>query len=186
MHQDDIYFYANVSVELFECFFIVEKMTCFQKSLKCTLLSKKTKNDPNFSRYFIFLNSRMAVSKVSLVKQFGLMHLIGTNLCVWLNVLVQETKHEIHHFYDPENRTIKLIHGIKQDYLKPLENLMENRNVQNIQESFQENENEDSLSSNITEEILHRVRRGLKGKYSMYDCGRSNIIGNIIGNMVIW
>lgn len=27
--------------------------------------------------YFIFLNSRMAVSKVSLAKQFGLMHLIG-------------------------------------------------------------------------------------------------------------
>lgn len=27
--------------------------------------------------------------------RFGLMHMIGTNLCIWLNVLVQETKHEI-------------------------------------------------------------------------------------------
>lgn len=27
--------------------------------------------------------------------RFGLMHMIATNLCVWLHVLVQETKHEI-------------------------------------------------------------------------------------------
>lgn len=68
--------------------------------------------------YFIFLNSRMSVSKVSWVKQFGLMHLIGTNLCVWLNVLVQETKHEILHFYDPENGTITVGFGLNY-YGKP-------------------------------------------------------------------
>jgi hypothetical protein len=38
--------------------------------------------------YFIFLNSKMAVYKLKLGAQFGLMHMIGTNLCVWLNVLV--------------------------------------------------------------------------------------------------
>lgn len=36
--------------------------------------------------YFIFLNSKMAVSKLRLGAKFGLMHMIGTNLCVWLNV----------------------------------------------------------------------------------------------------
>jgi hypothetical protein len=30
-----------------------------------------------------------------IVARFGLMHIIATNLCVWLNVIVQETKHEI-------------------------------------------------------------------------------------------
>lgn len=36
--------------------------------------------------YFIFLNSKMAVAKLKLGAKFGLMHMIGTNLCVWLNV----------------------------------------------------------------------------------------------------
>lgn len=35
------------------------------------------------------------------------MHMIGTNLSVWLNVLIQETKHEILTFYNPENNTIE-------------------------------------------------------------------------------
>ncbi|XP_068207939.1 uncharacterized protein [Palaemon carinicauda] len=45
--------------------------------------------------YFIFLNSRVAISRHRVIARFGLMHMIGTNLCIWLNVLVQETKHEI-------------------------------------------------------------------------------------------
>ncbi|XP_018025126.1 uncharacterized protein LOC108680745 isoform X2 [Hyalella azteca] len=46
--------------------------------------------------YFIFLNSRVAINKHRTVARFGLMHMIATNLCIWLNVLVEETKHEIH------------------------------------------------------------------------------------------
>ena len=37
----------------------------------------------------------MAISKYKTLARFGLMHMIATNLCVWLHVLVQETKHEI-------------------------------------------------------------------------------------------
>ncbi|KOB69677.1 Otopetrin-2 [Operophtera brumata] len=37
----------------------------------------------------------MKVYKHKIVARFGLMHMVGTNLSVWLNVLVQETKHEI-------------------------------------------------------------------------------------------
>ena len=33
-----------------------------------------------------------------LIARFGLMHMTATNLCVWLNLIVQETKHEIMHF----------------------------------------------------------------------------------------
>ena len=36
-------------------------------------------------------------SNVALVR-FGLMHMVATNLCVWLNVIIQETKHEILYF----------------------------------------------------------------------------------------
>lgn len=41
-----------------------------------------------------------------MLAKFGLMHMIGTNLSVWLNVLVQETKHEILTFYNPEDNSI--------------------------------------------------------------------------------
>ena len=30
--------------------------------------------------------------------QFGLMHLLATNMCVWLNAIIEETNHEIHFF----------------------------------------------------------------------------------------
>lgn len=42
------------------------------------------------------------------------MHMIGTNLSVWLNVLIQETKHEILTFYDPENGTLRISHRLSK------------------------------------------------------------------------
>ncbi len=33
-----------------------------------------------------------------IVARFGMMHIVATNLCVWLNVIIQETKHEILNF----------------------------------------------------------------------------------------
>lgn len=49
----------------------------------------------------------MKVTRHRVFSRFGLMHMIGTNLSVWLNVLIQETKHEILTFYNPENNTIE-------------------------------------------------------------------------------
>lgn len=31
------------------------------------------------------------------IAYFGLMHMVATNLCIWLNVIIEETKHEILH-----------------------------------------------------------------------------------------
>ncbi|XP_064637343.1 proton channel OtopLc-like [Lineus longissimus] len=45
--------------------------------------------------YFIFLNSKMCIHKYKTIAKFGLMHMIGTNLCVWLRVTVKETLREI-------------------------------------------------------------------------------------------
>lgn len=45
--------------------------------------------------YFIFMNSRVVIARHKLIARFGLMHMIGTNICVWLHVLIQETKHQI-------------------------------------------------------------------------------------------
>lgn len=38
--------------------------------------------------------------------------MIGTNLSVWFSVLIQETKHEILTFYDPENGMLKISHRL--------------------------------------------------------------------------
>lgn len=48
----------------------------------------------------------MRVTRHRVLAKFGLMHMIGTNLSVWLNVLVQETKHEILTFYNPADNSI--------------------------------------------------------------------------------
>jgi len=40
----------------------------------------------------------MSIWKHKAIAYFGLMHMIATNLCVWLYVIVEETKHEIIHF----------------------------------------------------------------------------------------
>lgn len=48
---------------------------------------------------FIFLNTTdLDMGRHKVVSRFGLSHMVATNLCEWLYVLVEETKHEIHHF----------------------------------------------------------------------------------------
>lgn len=54
----------------------------------------------------------MKVYRHRVVARFGLMHMIGTNLSVWLSVLVQETKHEILTFYNPENNSLRISHRL--------------------------------------------------------------------------
>ncbi|KAL5278656.1 hypothetical protein ACFFRR_003346 [Megaselia abdita] len=48
---------------------------------------------------FIFLNTKdLDMGRHKVISRFGLMHMVATNLCEWLYVLVEETKHEIFHF----------------------------------------------------------------------------------------
>ncbi|XP_046394989.1 uncharacterized protein LOC124162480 isoform X7 [Ischnura elegans] len=45
--------------------------------------------------YFIFMNSRLNIHKFKVVARFGLMHVVATNLCVWIRTLVLESLKEI-------------------------------------------------------------------------------------------
>ncbi|KAL0268551.1 UNVERIFIED_CONTAM: hypothetical protein PYX00_010452 [Menopon gallinae] len=45
--------------------------------------------------YFIFMNSRLNIHRFKLIARFGLMHIIATNLCVWIRTLVLESLKEI-------------------------------------------------------------------------------------------
>lgn len=60
----------------------------------------------------VYYVQQMKVWRHRALARFGLMHMIGTNLSVWLNVLVQETKHEILTFYNPENNTLGISHRL--------------------------------------------------------------------------
>ncbi|XP_067004627.1 proton channel OtopLc isoform X2 [Anabrus simplex] len=52
---------------------------------------------------FMFLNGKdMRMSNHRVISRFGLMHMIASNLCEWLYVLVEETRHEILHLYEKE------------------------------------------------------------------------------------
>uniref|UniRef100_T1IC16 Uncharacterized protein n=1 Tax=Rhodnius prolixus TaxID=13249 RepID=T1IC16_RHOPR len=104
--------------------------------------------------YFIFLNDeqQMRVTRHKVLARFGLMHMIGTNLSVWLNVLVQETKHEILTFYNPENNTIEVRAKTNPHAAVP-------------------------PSGNI---LHHRVARGLMGPHHIYECRRTNIMGSLV------
>ncbi|XP_058814142.1 proton channel OtopLc isoform X2 [Topomyia yanbarensis] len=103
--------------------------------------------------YFIFLNNeQIKVYRHKILARFGLMHMIGTNLSVWFSVLIQETKHEILTFYNPENRTLRISHRLGN-----------------------------KLIPHPVETIAHlRVARGLKGPHNIFECRRSNIIGTLV------
>ncbi|CAG9762035.1 unnamed protein product [Ceutorhynchus assimilis] len=47
---------------------------------------------------FIFLNQKdVELDRHKIISRFGLMHMIAMNVCEWLHVIVEETKHEIMH-----------------------------------------------------------------------------------------
>ncbi|XP_021931657.1 otopetrin-2 isoform X1 [Zootermopsis nevadensis] len=110
--------------------------------------------------YFIFLNNeQMKVWRHRALARFGLMHMIGTNLSVWLNVLVQETKHEILTFYNPENNTLGISHRLPMRIHVPIVA---------------------SGGAVATSHSHSRVERGLKGPHHIYECRRTNIMGSLV------
>ncbi|GBP35836.1 Proton channel OtopLc [Eumeta japonica] len=65
---------------------------------------------------FIFLtNKEIESGSHKLVQRFGFMHMIATNLCEWLYVLVEETKHEIHHL---EHKMAVEMHNVTENHNK--------------------------------------------------------------------
>ncbi|XP_037918939.1 proton channel OtopLc isoform X3 [Hermetia illucens] len=61
--------------------------------------------------YFIFMNSRLNIHRFKVLARFGLMHVVATNICVWIRTLVKESLHEITIYHqkrgaDPEDSFI--------------------------------------------------------------------------------
>ena len=77
--------------------------------------------------YLMIDDFQMNIYKHKFLSRIGMMHMIAANLCVWLNVLILETSHEIvgkhhggddddnvtdhgHHGFDALNRTMSGFH----------------------------------------------------------------------------
>ncbi|XP_078041961.1 proton channel OtopLc isoform X2 [Augochlora pura] len=73
--------------------------------------------------HFIFLNSKsLKLSKHTALAKLGLMHMIATNLCEWLQALVEETQHEIEqlgHTHDDEAGILKSLLRDASPFLFP-------------------------------------------------------------------
>ncbi|KAK9509148.1 hypothetical protein O3M35_006529 [Rhynocoris fuscipes] len=56
--------------------------------------------------YFIFMNSRLNIHRFKVIARFGLMHIVATNLCVWIRTLVLESLKEISGYLQKNNMTL--------------------------------------------------------------------------------
>ncbi|CAG0882653.1 unnamed protein product [Darwinula stevensoni] len=135
--------------------------------------------------YFVFLNSKMLIPKYKKLANFGLMHMIATNLCVWLHVLVEESKHEfleIYHELGLHNASSPYHHRQKHPSLAD--------GIAAAVTGGRVLDNETQLYQNETQPYpsymhhIHRraLRNFMKGMYDNYECSRSDIMGEVVQN----
>ncbi|XP_042217776.1 proton channel OtopLc-like isoform X2 [Homarus americanus] len=153
--------------------------------------------------YFIFLNSRVAISRHRIIARFGLMHMIGTNLCIWLNVLVQETKHEIinltlgHGHHGGGRSSTPAHHGasgaghhsdagaVLGHHADETDDSMEDLTLHSpLNDSKHVPEVHDLHDLHEASNESHNiVRRASKDQaFSIYECRRSELMGQLVDN----
>ncbi|XP_049280795.1 proton channel OtopLc-like isoform X5 [Anopheles funestus] len=71
--------------------------------------------------YFIFMNARLNIHRFKVLARFGLMHIVATNICVWIRTLVLESLKEItayHQRRGPEPEDSVILENIRQHTLR--------------------------------------------------------------------
>ncbi|GIY25170.1 proton channel OtopLc [Caerostris darwini] len=73
--------------------------------------------------YFIFANARLNIHKFKVLARFGLMHVVATNICVWIRTVGKETLQEIvkHHLSQERGHPSsleELILPFRENYIK--------------------------------------------------------------------
>ncbi|XP_042891325.1 proton channel OtopLc-like isoform X4 [Penaeus japonicus] len=126
--------------------------------------------------YFVFMNARLNIHKFKFLARFGLMHIVATNLCVWVRTLVRESLKEINEFkvsQGQKGEDYMILEGIRRalanrgllapnGYLYNLDKFVE---MQEINETLQQE------SAWVTEEdIVNRT------------CERVEIMGSIVSD----
>lgn len=119
---------------------------------------------------FIFLNTtELDLARHKVVARFGLMHMVATNLCEWLHVLVEETKHEIFHLGHHV-----LQHKSTENQTNPLAGLIMSTTTTTPLASLNGHE---ALSNGTMEVQPHNVSRR-----SVNECHRTSIMGTLVQN----
>uniref|UniRef100_T1INK4 Otopetrin-2 n=1 Tax=Strigamia maritima TaxID=126957 RepID=T1INK4_STRMM len=130
--------------------------------------------------YFIFLNSKMCIYKYKNLARFGLMHMVATNLCIWLNVLIQESKHEILAFADHHsmngNQIFPTTFSSSESLVLPQYNPFMEMDVTNS--SFEDTAD---IMNQIANSSHHRTTRGIQNHVNLdTQCRRINIMGQLV------
>ncbi|XP_054708501.1 proton channel OtopLc-like [Uloborus diversus] len=115
--------------------------------------------------YFIFLNSQVCIKKFKIPAKFGLMHIIATNICVWLHLLVQETKHGILNLLKRNATTIATT-TVPLDVISDVDYV-------DIEENFTSITYKESNSTALA--YSHHEHH-----HVMFECRRANIMGELL------
>lgn len=108
------------------------------------------------------------------------MHCIATNICVWLHVLIQETKHQIMMLLYP-NKSHDI--NMKMDSKSPLNSLL--NPLPTIASSFLtpfQSLNIENVINKTHSTIDHRMKRSIEDHeiFTHGICRRSNVIGQLV------
>ncbi|KAH8394479.1 hypothetical protein KR222_011375 [Zaprionus bogoriensis] len=112
--------------------------------------------------YFIFMNARLNIHRFKVIARFGLMHVVATNICVWIRTLVKESLLEITIYHqkreaDPEASSIA--HSIRQHALRHAGTVLRTHAGPNSE--FEVLDGEDVLPKNVykSDNVLSKLVR---------------------------
>ncbi|XP_066245324.1 proton channel OtopLc isoform X14 [Euwallacea similis] len=123
--------------------------------------------------YFIFMNSRLNIHRFKVVARFGLMHVVATNLCVWIRTLVLEYIKEITIYHrDLLNAT-----AIVPTEIAPFA-VAEEPELNDFSNTISNGSSE--LLDDLTPQAFIRYFTRNLTRTSNDSCGRINIMGTIV------
>ncbi|XP_069966895.1 proton channel OtopLc isoform X12 [Bactrocera oleae] len=112
--------------------------------------------------YFIFMNARLNIHRFKVIARFGLMHVVATNICVWIRTLVKESLLEItlyHQRGEPDADASSIAKSIRQHALRHAGTVLRTHAGPN--EEFEVLDGEDLLPANAykTDNVLSKLVR---------------------------
>uniref|UniRef100_A0A0A1XIF8 Otopetrin-2 n=1 Tax=Zeugodacus cucurbitae TaxID=28588 RepID=A0A0A1XIF8_ZEUCU len=112
--------------------------------------------------YFIFMNARLNIHRFKVIARFGLMHVVATNICVWIRTLVKESLLEItlyHQRGEPDPEASSIAKSIRQHALRHAGTVLRTHAGPN--EEFEVLDGEDLLPANAykTDNVLSKLVR---------------------------
>ncbi|KAL1505390.1 hypothetical protein ABEB36_004967 [Hypothenemus hampei] len=125
--------------------------------------------------YFIFMNSRLNIHRFKVVARFGLMHVVATNLCVWIRTLVLEYIKEITIYH---RELLKTTLTLPTTTLAPFAVAEESEFSNEFSNAISENGTE--FLDNLTPQAFIRYFTKNFTGVSNDSCGRINIMGTIV------